>query len=323
MTSSISGGILKPIESVPAAAGGSLSGTLFSIIRFSTHDGPGIRTTVFMKGCPLSCWWCHNPENRRDLPSEIYRPELCIGCGRCIAVCPSGALAAGPHGVSTDHSRCRHCGVCVEACPAEARERTSWWVSVVDLVRSISRDIPFFDQSGGGVTFSGGEPLAQPDFLLAALQRCRELEIHRVVEPSGYAAPDLLSAAARVTDLFLYDLKLVDAQKHRAHTGVDNHIILSNLQMLSEADAAIIVRIPLIPGVNDDSESIALAGEFIAELPRRHAVDLLPFHRAANAKYAKLGLDYRGESLAPPPLERVAEVARQLTGAGLKVRIGG
>lgn len=323
MTASIYGGILKPVEYVPAADGGSLSGTIFSIIRFSTHDGPGIRTTVFMKGCPLSCWWCHNPENWQHLPSEIYRPERCIGCGRCIAVCPSGALAAGPHGVSTDHLRCRHCGSCVEACPAEARERTSWQIRVADLIRSISRDAPFFDQSGGGVTFSGGEPLAQPDFLLAALQRCRELEIHRVVETSGYATPDQLSAVARVTDLFLYDLKLVDPQKHRAHTGVDNHSILSNLQMLSESDAAVIVRIPLIPGVNDDSESIARAGEFIAGLPRRHAVDLLPFHRAAQAKYAKLGLDYRGESLAPLPLERVAEVARQLTDVGLKVRIGG
>jgi len=323
MTSSIAGGVLKPIELVPTENGGSIPGTMFSIIRFSTHDGPGIRTTVFMKGCPLACWWCHNPENWQHLPSEIYRPERCIGCGRCIAGCPTGALAVGPQGISTDPDRCGHCGRCVDACPAEARERTSWQVGAADLVRSISRDSLFYDQSGGGVTFSGGEPLTQPDFLLAALKQCGELEIHRAVDTSGYVESGTLQAVARHTDLFLYDLKLVDPQKHRAHTGVDNHRILSNLRMLSESGAAIVVRIPLIPGVNDDSQSIALAGEFIAGLPRRHAVDLLPFHPAASAKYAKLGLAYRGEHLAPLPPERVAEAARRLTDVGLNVRIGG
>jgi pyruvate formate lyase activating enzyme len=313
----------KTIAPVPAANAGSLSGSIFSIMRFSTHDGPGIRTTVFMKGCPLACWWCHNPENWQNLPSTIYSAERCIGCGRCIAGCPSGALTAGPHGVSTDPLRCRQCGRCAEVCPAEARERTSWRVGVADLVRSISRDAPFFEQSGGGVTFSGGEPLSQAEFLLAALRQCGELEIHRVVETSGYAEPAALLAVARHTDLFLYDLKLVDPQKHRAHTGVDNARILANLRALSASGAAVVVRMPLIPGVNDDPESIALAGEFIAGLPGRHAVDLLPFHRAAGAKYAKLGLGYRGATVATPSPERVAEAARRLSQSGLNVGIGG
>lgn len=323
MNSLPTAGELKTTALVPKSDNGSLSGTIFSLIRFSTHDGPGIRTTVFMKGCPLSCWWCHNPENWQHLPSEIYRTERCIGCGLCIANCPSGALSLGPQGVCTDSGLCRHCGRCADACPAEARERTSRNISVADLASSISRDAPFYDQSGGGVTFSGGEPLCQPDFLIAALKRCGELEIHRAVDTSGFADSVVVLDIARHTDLFLYDLKLIDSEKHLAHTGVDNSRILSNLRMLSETGAAIAVRIPLIPGVNDDSESLARAGEFIAGLPRRHPVDLLPFHRAANAKYAKLGLGYRGEGLAPPSPERVAAAAHQLSDFGLKVRIGG
>jgi len=276
-----------------------------------------------MKGCPLSCWWCHNPENWQHLPSEVYRPERCIGCGLCIAECPAGALAPSHHGVLTAPGLCRHCGRCADVCPAEARERTSWRVGVPELVRSISRDTLFYEQSGGGVTFSGGEPLCQPDFLLAALQQCGRLEIHRAVDTSGYAESGVILAIARHTDLFLFDLKLIDPEKHRIHTGVDNARILSNLRMLSESGAAINVRIPLIPGVNDDPESLARAGEFIAGLPRNHPVDLLPFHRAASAKYAKLGLSYRGEPIAPPPPEHVAQAVRRISDFGLQVRIGG
>jgi len=301
----------------------SYSGTVFSIIRFSTHDGPGIRTTVFMKGCPLACWWCHNPENWQHRTNVVYRAERCIGCGRCIAGCPSGALTSGPQGVLTAPELCRHCGRCADVCPAEARERISRDISLPDLTAVVLRDAPFYEQSGGGVTFSGGEPLCQSEFLMAALERCGEFEIHRAVDTSGFAESGALLNVARHTDLFLYDLKTIDAARHREHTGVDNALILSNLRLLSASGAAITVRIPLIPGVNDDPESLARAGEFVAGLPGRHPVDLLPFHRAARAKYAKLGLTYRGESIDPPSPEDVAEAARCLAQFGLKVRIGG
>ena len=302
---------------------GLLTGTLFSIIRFSTHDGPGIRTTVFMKGCPLACWWCHNPENWRHLSSVVYRADRCMGCGRCVAGCPAGALATTPQGVLTSPELCRRCGRCVDVCPAEARERISWETSLSELIAAIRRDAPFYEQSRGGVTFSGGEPLCQPEFLIAALERCGELEIHRAVDTSGFAESETLLKVARHTDLFLYDLKVIDPARHREHTGVDNALILSNLRLLSAAGAAITIRIPLIPGVNDDPESLARAGGFVAGLPGRHPVDLLPFHRAASLKYTKLGLAYRGESIAPPTPERVAKAARCLTEFGLKVRIGG
>jgi pyruvate formate lyase activating enzyme len=300
-----------------------IEGTIFNIMRFSTHDGPGIRTTVFLKGCPLSCWWCHNPENWQQVPREVYLPERCAGCGVCIENCPARALSRDARGIAVDASLCRHCGRCIAVCPMEARESTGWSVSVPELMQSVERDIPFFDQSGGGVTFSGGEPLCQPDFLMAMLEACGRLEIHRTIDTSGFADAGVLMEAARRTDLFLYDLKIIDPLKHRANTGVENTKILANLRLLSAAGADILIRIPLIPGVNDSESDIAAAGEFIAGLPRPHPVHLLPYHGAANGKYRKLGLRYRGEQLMPPNGKQVADTAQRLSHMGLKVEMGG
>ncbi len=302
---------------------GPMKGFIFNLMRYSTHDGPGIRTTVFLKGCPLRCWWCHNPENWNDVPSEVYLPDRCTGCGICIESCPARALARTPEGILADPERCRHCGRCVEVCPSEARERTLQAASVAELVQTIERDAPFYEQSGGGVTFSGGEPLCQPDFLLALLDACGRRGIHRAVDTSGYAESGLLMKTAGHTDLFLYDLKVLDPDRHRAHAGVDNRLILSNLKLLSAAGAEVIVRVPLIPGLNDDDESIAAIGDFIAGLPQTHAIDLLPFHRAAKAKYRKLGLSYRGETTDPIGPERIAAIAGRLRAHGLTVNVGG
>jgi pyruvate formate lyase activating enzyme len=306
-----------------AAGGESPPGTVFNIMRFSTHDGPGIRTTVFLKGCPLSCWWCHNPENWQHVPSEVYRRDRCSGCGICIDSCPQQALERTPQGIVANPDRCVHCGRCVQVCPFEARERTLWKVEVSGLTQSIARDIPFYEQSGGGVTFSGGEPLCQPDFLLAMLAECARHEIHRAVDTSGYAAGEVLMAAARLTDLFLYDLKVLDPVKHALHTGVDNDLILKNLRLLSDSGAEVAIRIPLIPGVNDDDENIARTGEFIAGLPQRHRVELLPYHRTAGPKYAKLGLSFRGEHISPPDPSRMADILQRLQRFDLTVGVGG
>jgi len=205
----------------------------------------------------------------------------------------------------------------------EARESTGWTVGVPELLQSLERDIPFFDQSGGGVTFSGGEPLCQPDFLLEMLEACARSDIHRAIDTSGYGDAAVLLKAAELSNLFLYDLKVLDPQKHRANTGVDNRRVLDNLRMLSASGADIIIRMPLIPTVNDSEEDIAAAAKFIAGLPRLHPVHLLPYHRAANGKYLKLGLLYRGENVLPPPEEQVTHAAQRLSNFGLTVEVGG
>ena len=298
-------------------------GRIFNIMRFSTHDGPGIRTTVFLKGCPLSCWWCHNPENWGHVPAVVYITERCAGCGACVAACPHQALSLTRDGVQADPVRCRGCGACVRVCPAEARESTGRQIGLDELMLTVERDTPFYDQSEGGVTFSGGEPLAQPDFLFAALERCGRSGIHRAVDTSGYAAADVMLRAARAADLFLYDLKVMDPETHRRCTGADNARILRNLEILSGAGAEIVIRIPLIPGVNDDSRNIAAVGEFLAGLPRRHPVDLLPYHDTARAKYARLGLRREGPATSPPAPERLAAIQSELSRYGISAHIGG
>jgi len=303
----------------PSAA----EGMVFHIMRFATHDGPGIRTTVFLKGCPLACLWCHNPEHRLNLPAVIWDGRRCIGCGACVASCPTGACIASAGKIRLDPFRCRRCGRCADACPAEALERTERAVRLEALLETLERDLPFYEESGGGVTFSGGEPLAQPAFLLAALEGLGRRGIHRAVDTSGYADPGLLAAAARRTDLFLYDLKGIDPVKHRRATGVDNGLILENLARLSAAGAELVVRMPLVPGINDGHEDLAAAGAFLARLPRRPPVDLLPYHRAAAGKYRRLGLEPPLSGTSPPAAEALEEAARLLSSFGLTVRIQG
>lgn len=300
-----------------------VSGIIFDIKQFSIHDGPGIRTTVFLKGCPLSCWWCHNPEGQAPKPELVFRESRCIRCGACLEVCDQGAISWDGDVVATDRGKCTLCGDCVEVCYAEAREMVGQEMTVAQVMEEIERDIPFYDESGGGVTFSGGEPLLQRDFLLALLRACKEKEIHPAVDTCGFATWETLDGIRKHVDLFLYDLKLMDEAKHRKFTGVSNELILKNLQMLSAQGHNIFLRVPVIPGINDDDESVRQIGTFAAALPRLNHVGILPYHHAGAEKCNRLNKVYGLLETSPPSDERMAEIAQILEGFDLQVKIGG
>ena len=299
------------------------AGKIFDIKRYAIHDGPGIRTTVFLKGCPLFCRWCHNPEGLGNAPKIIYEFSRCIGCGDCLEACREAAISATPTGMSTDRQRCKGCGLCVDACPGGARELTERTVTVGQLVEIIKQDILFYDESGGGVTFSGGEPLLQADFLIEVLNACGRYEIHRVVDTSGYTSRSTIEAVARQTDLFLFDLKLIDSKRHQQFTGVSNKTILDNLTFLHHLGAKITIRIPLIPGVNDDEENLSQISGFLYPLKGIRDVHILPYHDFQKNKYSKLGLTYSADHIVTPTPERVSISIKQFEEKGFQVSLGG
>ncbi len=299
------------------------TGIVFDIKKYAIHDGPGIRTTVFFKGCPLACRWCHNPEGMAAVTQRIYHKERCIGCGECIQICPRKALRRSAEGIIADLPKCDLCRACADHCPSEAVEFIGQNVTVAEVVRQIEKDVAFYDQSKGGVTFSGGEPLMQPEFLLEMLDACGELDLHRTVDTTGYADTALLLKVAQKTDLFLYDLKLMDAENHRKYTGVSNEQILANLMRLAQNDARIQVRVPVIPGINSDAENIDKTADFIHSIGGVENISLLPFHNSARGKYGRLGMQWISPHIQPPTARLLQSVAARLKETGLKVTIGG
>jgi pyruvate formate lyase activating enzyme len=300
-----------------------LEGKIFNIMKYSIHDGPGIRTAVFFKGCPLSCQWCHNPESQNFEQEIMYWPERCLGCGKCLEVCPSGAIMSEQGRLSYLRDKCQVCGNCCEACPAGVRELVAKSMTVQEVMTEIEKDIIFYDESGGGVTFSGGEAVMQPAFLLELLRECWKKEIHTAVETCGFLQPESLQAMSAIADLFLYDLKLVDRRRHQEFTGVSNELILENLCWLAEHHPRVIVRVPVIPGVNDDEQSISQIGEFIASLKRVPEIHCLPYHKAGVEKYRRLGRLYQLPDILPPDQETLEQIVKKLEQYGLKVQIGG
>jgi pyruvate formate lyase activating enzyme len=288
------------------------SGSIFDIKRYAINDGPGIRTAIFFKGCPLECWWCHNPEGQSNQPQLMFRSNRCKAFKACLEACPEGAIH-WENGSRTDWGGCNNCGRCAEVCYAGARELVGRIVSVSQLIGEIERDIPFYDQSKGGVTFTGGEPMYQREFLYESLQACKKQGIHTAVDTSGYSAWEGFEIISPLVDLFLYDLKLMDEIKHKKYTAVSNHLILGNLQKLSRAKAHIIVRIPLIPGVNDDDKNIELSAAFLAGLPYLDQVELMPYHEIGLEKYQALGMQYNLKDTHPTTSQHIVEIERILT----------
>ena len=295
---------------------------MFRIERFAVHDGPGIRTTVFFKGCPLRCTWCHSPESQSIEPELMFREQRCIRCFECIDSCQLGAISRVDAQPVVDMALCRCCGDCADGCPTGARTQAGSVVTESRVLEDIARDTIFFDQSGGGVTFSGGEPLMQPDFLVALLDGCRSLRIHTTVDTCGAALPRTLDRVADRADLFLFDLKHLDDARHRQVTGSSNAQILDNLQALAARKANVIVRFPLIPGINDDEDHIERLGRFVRSIGLSR-IDVLPYHRAGSAKYAALRRDYALAQSEPPSGADRARAVHLLADCGLEAAVGG
>ena len=300
--------------------GGNLAtGIVFDIRRYSIHDGPGIRTTVFLQGCALSCLWCHNPESQASGPDLILRDNRCIQCGACVEVCPHGAITWTDGGPVTDRARCRRDGRCASVCYAEARALAGRTMTVDEVMEIVERDRPFYEESGGGLTLSGGEPLLQPYFSAALLKAAKARGINTALDTCGHASWKSLDRLRHDVDLFLYDLKVMDEGRHRLYTGVPNHRILENLRSLAARGHKIVLRVPVVPGINDDEANLEDLRRFAAGLPDLAGLDLLPYHRIGVDKYARVGRTYPLPGTLPPARERIAAVAETLAAAGLPV----
>jgi pyruvate formate lyase activating enzyme len=294
-------------------------GLVFDVQRCCTHDGPGIRTTVFLKGCPLRCLWCDNPESQRAVPEMMYFEERCTGCGSCLAICPRGALEVRDGKIGIDRRACDGCGECESACSRGALRRVGEYLSVEEVVRRVRRDHPFYRRSGGGVTLSGGEPSLQPGFASEILRRCRELGIHTAVETAGEQEWEALSRLLRFTDLVLYDLKHMDPEEHERLTGVPNGRILENARRMGRRGVPVLVRVPIVPGLTDSEENLRAIVEFCLEMEGLVGVEPLPYHPLGVPKYGRLGREYGLKDLSPPGEEELERIRSRMEGWGVRV----
>ena len=310
-----------------------LTGKIYDIQGFSVHDGPGIRTTVFLKGCPLRCPWCHSPESQ-EFPTELNWMEIrCVGvetCGRCIFACPEKAISLGDKKISLkdeseftvvkiDRTKCVNCFKCADACPHNALYRCGTDYTVEEVMDRVKRDMPFYKRSGGGVTVSGGECLWQSAFTLELLKACKAMGIHTAVDTTGYCKWEIMEQVLPYADLFLYDLKQMDPDLHKRVIGAENGPILDNARRLAKAGAKLQIRIPTIPMFNNSRDSYRAFGEFILELGDAvETVQLLPYHNLGAVKWERLGRPGPALEAIPPSEEQMKSLKKQLEDMGVK-----
>lgn len=287
---------------------------LFNIQKFCINDGPGIRTTVFFKGCPLNCLWCHNPESKSTAPQLLFDPQKCIGCGEC-AVCTHNALQ--------NRGACAQCGACAAVCPTGAREMAGYTATTAEILEEVLKDSAFYETSGGGMTLSGGEPMLQFEATLELLTAAKETGLHTCMETCGFASPDRYRRIQPLVDLFLFDYKLTDPALHKQYIGQDNTLILENLQMLDELGAKTVLRCPIIPGINDTEEHFSGIAATANRLKNIQGIDVEPFHPMGSSKLTRLGKEDPMAGLGFPEEETVQQwIATLQSKTDVKVKKG-
>lgn len=298
-----------------------MTGRVFNIQRFSIQDGPGIRTTVFLKGCPLNCLWCANPESMDPRPQLLYIESHCKRCYRCVDACPHGANSIRTDGsVGIDRNICKGCGKCVDACPNEARAICGKQMTVDEVMEVVKKDVLFYRNSGGGVTASGGEPTQQAKFLVELFRKCQDAGIHTALDTCGYVAWEKLERVLEYTDLVLYDLKNFIPAKHRELTGANYELVLENAKKMARKGMDFIVRVPLIPGRNDSTENLQAMAGFVAQLGK-NIINILPYHRLGAEKNARLGKLYPLHETQPFSNEELQEKVKVLESCGMDVKV--
>lgn len=280
-----------------------ISGIVFDIQKLCVHDGPGIRTTVFLKGCSLRCFWCHNPESLKHNRELMFFDEKCIQCKQCMASCTEGVhtLENGVHRL--ERTKCKACGACVSQCMTKALSMAGVTMTVNEVIDEVMKDAEFYKASNGGVTFSGGEALLQIDFLEAVLAACKQNNLHVAIETAGNVEWQNFERILPYVDLFLYDIKMIDPIKHKQYVGADNTRCLSNVERLIKGENNVIVRVPVIPSINDDDNEIEAITHFVKSINKETPVELLPFHKMGQTKYESLALDYEAQHLEAPSQE--------------------
>jgi len=298
-------------------------GVIFNIERYAVHDGPGIRTIVFLSGCKLRCLWCANPEGQELKPQLTFFSDKCTGCGKCISVCSNKAIEQINGKIIMDWNRCTRCLKCVEVCPNEARKNLTKLMTSKEVLEEVIKDIPFYRRSNGGVTLSGGDPLIQVDFASEILKLCQEKKIHTAIETSGFADWDYFAKIIKYTNFIIFDIKHMDSKKHKYGTGVSNERILENLKKITNLykDINLLIRIPVIPNFNDSEENITNTVKFVRSLKNIKKIELLPYHKLGAIKYERIGKTYSLKDIKLPENKNLIKLKNIIEAKYIKCEI--